>query len=444
MKLEFFSTILWMRNASLAGLALLLLFLAGGPRLVAQPVAPTNLPPQTAFNIETVTRAYLDRLTPEKKQKSDAYFEGGYWIQLWDFLYGTGVAVLLLGTRLSARMRNFAGRVTRFKLLHTVAYWIQYVLVTAVLLFPFTIYVGFLRERQYGMSNQNFGGWFGDFLKERLVMMVLGSIALVPIFALVRRSVGRWHVYASGVLIVFLMFVIVIGPVLIAPLFNRYTLLADAKVREPILSLARANGIPATEVFQMDASRQTKRISANVSGALGTTRVTLNDNLLNRCTLPEIEAVMGHEMGHYVLNHIYKSVVFFGVLVVLMMIVLRWSLDRLLARFGERWGLSGPGDLAALPLALAIISALSFAMTPVSNTIIRTQEIEADVFGLNAARQPEGFAETALKLSEYRKMEPTPFEEFIFYDHPSGATRIRTAMRWKAENLSAAPESLPR
>jgi STE24 endopeptidase len=442
MKPEFSSSLRWMRTAW-AGAALLL-FLAAGPRLAAQSVAITNPPPQSAFNIETAARSYLDRLTPEKKQKSDAYFEGGYWIQLWEFLYGTGVAVLLLGTRLSARMRDLAGRVTRFKLLHTVAYWTQYVLVTSVLLFPFTIYVGFFREHQYDMSNQSFGGWFGDFLKALLVTIVLGSIALVPIFALVRRSVGRWHIYASGVLIVFLMFVIVIAPVFIAPLFNKYTLLADAKVREPILSLARANDIPATEVFEMDASRQTKRISANVSGAFGTTRVTLNDNLLNRCSLPEIEAVMGHEMGHYVLNHIYKSVVFFGVLVVVMMSVLRWSLDRLLARFGARWGLGGPGDLAALPLALAIIAALSFVMTPVSNTIIRTQEIEADVFGLNAARQPEGFAETALKLSEYRKMEPTPFEEFIFYDHPSGATRIHTAMRWKAENLQPAGAPLQR
>jgi len=123
------------------------------------------------------------------------------------------------------------------------------------------------------------------------------------------------------------------------------------------------------------------------------------------------------------------------------MVGLRWSLDRLLTGFGARWGVTGAGDLAALPLALALISGFSFLLTPVMNTLIRTQEIEADVFGLNAARQPEGFAETALKLSEYRKMEPGPIEEFIFYDHPSGATRIRTAMRWKAENLSTPHES---
>jgi STE24 endopeptidase len=420
----------------LFGLAVVM-WLVGGPCSPAQSTNSATAAPQTVFNIETATRGYLDRLTPEKKQKSDAYFEGGYWLQLWDFLYGMGIAMLLLGTRLSARMRDLAGRVTRFKALHIVAYWIQYVVVIAVLSIPLTVYEGFFREHQYGMSNQNFGGWFGDFLKGLLVAIVLGSIALVPIFALVRRSAGRWHVYASGVLIVFLMFVIVIGPVFIAPLFNKYTLLADAKVRDPILSLARANGIPATEVFQMDASRQTKRISANVSGALGTTRVTLNDNLLNRCTLPEIEAVMGHEMGHYVLNHVYKGVLFLAVL----MVVLRWSLDRLLGQFGARWGLTGPGDVAALPLALALISALIFVTTPITNTFTRTMEMEADVFGLNAARQPDGFAETALKLSEYRKMEPTPFEEFIFYDHPSGATRIRTAMRWKAENLPTAHES---
>jgi STE24 endopeptidase len=112
---------------------------------------------------------------------------------------------------------------------------------------------------------------------------------------------------------------------------------------------------------------------------------------------------------------------------------LRWSLDRLLARFGARWGINGPGDLAVLPLAMALISACGFIATPITNTLVRTQEMEADVFGLNAAREPDGFAEAALQLSEYRKMEPAPIEEFIFFDHPSGRTRIRNAMRWKAE-----------
>ncbi|MFO1513525.1 MAG: M48 family metallopeptidase [Verrucomicrobiota bacterium] len=413
-------------------LALLVLVLHGQP---APAQTSTLNSSNAAFNVEAATRAYLDRLTPEKKQRSDAYFEGGYWLQLWDFLYGLGVAGLLLSSRISARMRDLAARVTRFQALHIVAYWFQYLLLTSVLLFPLTVYEGFFREHQYGMSNQSFGGWLGDFLKGLLVALVLGSIALIPIFALVRRRSERWHIYASAVMIAFMALVIVLAPVFIAPIFNQYTLLDDPQVRDPILRLARANGIPATEVYQMDASRQTKRISANVSGAFGTTRITLNDNLLKRSSHSAIAAVMGHEMGHYVLNHVYKMLVVLSVLVVVIMTVLRWSLDRLLARFGARWGISGPGDLAVLPLALVLISACSLVATPITNTLIRTQEVEADVFGLNAAREPDGFAEAALQLSEYRKMEPGPLEEFIFFDHPSGATRIRTAMRWKAENL---------
>jgi STE24 endopeptidase len=189
----------------------------------------------------------------------------------------------------------------------------------------------------------------------------------------------------------------------------------------------------------VDASRQTKRISANVSGLLGTTRITLNDNLLNRSSQASIEAVMGHEMGHYVLNHIYKMLLFLCIIIVMMLTLLRWSLGKCIEKFGARWQLTGVGDLAALPLALALISVCSFVSTPLFNTMIRTQEIEADVFGLNAARQPDGFADAAVQLSEYRKLEPGPIEEFIFYDHPSGATRIRTAMRWKAEHLADAP-----
>ena len=201
------------------------------------------------------------------------------------------------------------------------------------------------------------------------------------------------------------------------------------------MRLARANGIPADKVYVMDASKQTKRVSANVSGFLGTTRITLNDNLLNRSTLPEIEAVMGHEMGHYVMNHIFKMMLFMGVVIFAVFAMLRWTTERLLAAYGERWGISGIGDVAVVPLAVFVFSFYSLLLTPIMYSYIRTQEAEADMFGLNAARQPDGMAEAALKLGEYRKMEPGPVEEWIFFDHPSGATRIRRAMTWKAANL---------
>lgn len=388
-----------------------------------------------AFNVEKEVRAYLGRTPPDKKAKSDAYFEGGYWLQLWGFVYGAAIAALLLQGRLSARMRDLAQRFTRFKPVQTAAYAVQYLVVTAILSFPLTVYSDFFREHRYGLSNQDFGGWLGDWGKGLMVTLILGSVAMVVLFGIARRLQRTWHIWGALFTIGFLVFTVVIGPVYIAPLFNKYTVLNDAKVVDPILRLARANGIAADKVYEMDASKQTKRVSANVSGFLGTMRITLNDNLLNRCSLAEIEAVMGHEMGHYVMNHVLKMMLFFGIVIAVGFVLLRWSTERLLTRHGTRWGISGIGDVAVTPLVLFLFSAYLFVLTPFTNSYIRMQEAEADMFGLNAARQPDGMAEAALKLGEYRKMEPGPVEEWIFFDHPSGATRIRTAMRWKAQNL---------
>ena len=232
-----------------------------------------------------------------------------------------------------------------------------------------------------------------------------------------------------------MVFVATIAPVYIAPLFNTYKSLPDSPLKTQILSMARANGIPATNVYWFDASRQSKRISANVSGMFGTTRISLNDNLLKRSSPEEVKAVLGHEMGHYVLNHVYKGIVFFGIIIVLAFAFVRWGFGWAERRWGERWGLRGVGDVAGLPLLAAMLAIFMFFMTPVTNTITRSMEAEADAFGLNAARQPDGFAQAAVQLSEYRKMHPGPVEEFLFFDHPSGWQRIHRAMIWKAENL---------
>ena len=146
---------------------------------------------------------------------------------------------------------------------------------------------------------------------------------------------------------------------------------------------------------------------------------------------------MGHELGHYVLNHVYKGVVFFTLILCTGFWFTHWFYGWASLRFGAGWGLRGIDDLAGLPLLMAGLSIFMFFATPIRNTIIRTQEVEADIFGLNAARQPDGFATTALKLSEYRKLAPGKWEEIFFFDHPSGYQRILMAMRWKAEHLAA-------
>ena len=412
---------------------------------LAQPPAANQMPsviqvPAEAqasphFDATVATNAYLAQIPPDKTARSDAYFEGGYWMILWDFLYGAVVALLLLNLRWSARMRDLAERFTRFKPVQTFVYWLQYLVLTTILVFPLTVYEDYFREHKYGLATQTFGPWMGDQMKSLGVGLVLGGLLAMLLFGVVRRLPRTWWIWGAVVTILFLIFTVLIEPVYIVPIFNKVTRLDDPKIVDPILSMARANGIPAKDVYEIDASRQTTRISANVSGFANTMRITLNDNLLRRGSPEEIQAVMGHEMGHYVMHHIYNGIMFLAIMIVLAFVYLRWALDWALQRWGEKWQIRGVGDTAVLPLVVLLAAIFGFVVTPVMNTFTRTQEYEADMYGLNTSRQPDGEAQADIHLGEYRKMNPGPIEEVIFFDYPSGRNRIYAAMRWKAENL---------
>jgi STE24 endopeptidase len=396
---------------------------------------PPEALPSDHFDPDAATKAYLAQIPASARSRSDAYFEGGYWLILWDFLMSLAIFWVLLRFRWTVKMRDFAARISRVAFLRDLIYWIQFLILTTLLGAPLAIYEGYFREHKYGLATQTFGPWLGDQAKALLVNMILGGFLLAFLFWIVRKLPRTWHVWGAVVTTVFTMFAAMIAPVFIFPLFNKITRLDDPKITTPILSMARANGIAAHDVFKIDASRQSTRMSANVSGLGNTMRITLNDNLLRRGSPEEIEAVMGHEMGHYVLNHLYKDMLFSFVVIVAFFAMLRWALDWSLSRWGEGWGIHGIADVAVLPLALFIVTVFGFIFTPIQNTETRTNEHEADMYGINASRQPDGFAQAAIHLGEYRKMNPSPAEEWIFYDHPSGRRRIHDAMQWKAENL---------
>jgi STE24 endopeptidase len=403
----------------------------------AQQISPPSPGNATisAIDPEAATRAWLATIPPEEKARSDAYFKGGYWLILWNFLVSAGIMLLLLCTRVSARIRDFAERITRVRAFQVAIYAVLFILISAIFTFPLEYYQNFVREHQYGMATQNFPSWFGDEVKMFTIQLIVLPLLLMALYWVFRRAPNGWWIIGSLVVLVFVIFGALIAPVYIEPLFNKYTPLEDPKIRDPILQLARANQIPVTKVFVVDASRQTKRVSANVAGFLNTTRIALNDNLLKECTLPEIRDVMAHEMGHYVLDHIMKFFAFVALLTLLSFGLTKLVFEWTLARKGEAWRVRGIDDPAGLPLLVLIFAVLSFLGTPISNTVVRGQEREADAFALNAAREPDGAAKVDLKLGKYRKMEPTPLEEFILFDHPSGRSRIRMAMDWKAAQL---------
>jgi STE24 endopeptidase len=387
------------------------------------------------FDAEAATRAYLATMTPAARARSDRYFEGGYWLLLWDAVVGLGVCGLLLGTRLSVRMREFAERLTRRKWLQTAVYGVQYFAVTALVTLPWSAYEGYFREHQYGMSNLTLAAWLLEQGKGLLLMLLFGTLALVAVYAVIRRLQRSWWLWGALVAVMFMTAGAVIGPTYLEPVFNRFYPLADGPLKEDILSLARANGIPASQVYEYDASKQTTKVSAHVSGMFGSVQISLNDNLMNRSSPAEVKAVLGHEMGHYVLNHAYKGLVWGGIVVIVGFAWLSFAYGRVQARYARRWGIGGVSDVAGLPLLVALFTLYGLLLTPLENTVGRTMEAEADAFGLNAAREPDGFAQAALQLSEYRKMAPGPVEEALFYDHPSGWNRIHRAMVWKAESL---------
>ncbi len=256
---------------------------------------------------------------------------------------------------------------------------------------------------------------------------------------MIRNSPKRWWLWGTAAFAALATILIMLAPIFIEPLLNKYTPLAAGPVRSEILRIAHEQGIPADNVYVVDASKQSKRISANVAGLGPTIRIALNDNLLNRSNLAGIKAVMGHEMAHYKLYHIQKLVLYLSLMALAAFAVAYWAVPRLLARYGERWGVRDVADPASAPVFWAVLALLSVPGGLIFNSVIRHNESEADAFGLEAAREPDGFAMTAMQLSEYRKIEPAPWEEAVFFDHPSGRTRVRMAMEWKARHIAELP-----
>lgn len=388
------------------------------------------------FDVETATRAYLDLLQGPARAKSDAYFEGGYWLTLWSALISVAVYLLLLRTGLSARFRDWAERVVKWRWLVPALYALPFIIATTLILLPWTIYTDFIREQQYGLMSQSFGGWLTDQAKSLGIGLVVNAILLTALFAVIRGFPRSWWLWGAGVMTAMFAFGALVGP-LIAPMFNTYTELPAGPIRDRIVAMAAANHIPAEHIYLFDASKQSKRISANVSGLGPTIRISLNDNLLNRTGPDEVAAAMGHEMGHYVLGHVRRAILLFALIFIIVFGIIYRVAPALIAR-NPRWGVRDIADPAATPVLALMAAIASLVLTPIQNTIIRTAESQADVFGLNAAREPDGFAKVAMRLSEYRKIEPGPIEEALFFDHPSGATRVRMSMQWKKDHVPGA------
>jgi len=388
------------------------------------------------FDVAQATRLWLDTLQGPARERSDAYFEGGYWLPIWGAMISVAIDLLVLRFRLSALFRDIGVKLFRRPGLVVAVTALLYSLVGTVVTLPWTIYTGYFREKQYGLMNMSFGGWLGEQAIGFALSLVMMTLLVVVIYAVIRRFPKNWWLVATGVIGVFVLFIMALFPVYVSPLFNTYTEMPEGPLRTRIVAMAQAHDVPAAHIYVFDASKQTKRISANVSGLGPTIRISLNDNLLNRSTPDEVAAVMGHELGHYVLGHIWRNIIIVSALAALMLFIASRVAPALIRRHGKAWGVHELADPASLPVLGICMAVLGLLASPLMNTLIRVDESEADAFGLEAAREPDAFASVAMKLSEYRKIEPGPVEEALFFDHPSGKTRVTMAMQWKKDNVA--------
>ncbi len=389
----------------------------------------------TTFDPAAATAAYLATVPSESHARAQAYTQGGHWLIFWTALIGVAVLWLILRSGLLVRLRDRlaargagAGRITLVVLAAAFALEI-------ILNLPWSVWSDWAREKAYGLTDQPLSGW----LSETLLMSAIGLVGAVilgeGVYALIRRAPRVWWAWSGGLVSLFLLVGMVAAPVAIDPLFNRYEPAPPGPVRDAVVALAKANGVPADRIFIYDGSRQSNRYTANVSGLMGSARIAMSDVMFKKdADIAEVRAVVAHEIGHYVLGHVWRNWIFLSALAFLGLFLV----DRLFPLAAHLLGardVRGLADPAGYPVIGVLLIIMGLVANPLSASFTRWAEIDADRFSLQQANEPDGLARALVKTIEYRAATPGRLEEILFYTHPSVSSRIRMAMDWKATRL---------
>ncbi|HET6970128.1 MAG TPA: M48 family metalloprotease, partial [Phenylobacterium sp.] len=334
------------------------------------------------FDPAAATAAYLATVPPAVHARAEAYTQGGHWLLLWGALVSLAAAWLILRSGVLGRLRDRLQRRGQRPWRAVAAAVGVFLAADFVLELPWTAYAHWWRERSYGLSGQAFGGWFSDQLVSLAVDGVLLIVLMELLYLLIRRAPRSWWVWGAGVTAAFIVAVFVLQPLYIEPLFNTYRAAPPGPVREAVEAMARANGVPSDKIYVYNGSRQSNRYTANVSGLFGTARIAMSDTMFRQgVDVGEVRAVVGHEMGHYVMNHAIRASLLFSALA----LAAFFLVDRLFplaARLAGARGVAGIADPAGYPVIVMLFAVLGLLATPLVNTISRATEDEADSFSL--------------------------------------------------------------
>ena len=379
------------------------------------------------FDPNAATARYIDSLGPAALQKAHDYTVGKEWLLLWDLIIAAAVTWLIVRSGILGRLEMRIAE--RRRNLRAFVISLVYFIVAALLTLPWAIYESWWREKGYGRTSQPFGDWLGQDLLSTAISSVVAALFFIGVYWLIRRSGKAWWLWAGGLTAIVLAFVMLLEPVFVDPLFNKYTPVPPGQVRDAVVEMAQRAGIPPDKVYMYNGSRQSNNFTANAGGVGSTARVAISDVALKNASLDEVRAVTGHEIGHYVLKHSWWGILFFTIV----SMIFFWLADRLFPRFARAFGTDAPiSDPRGLPVLMFMASLLGLIGSPVTNTFSRTLESQADAYSLRTENRPDALSTALVKTAEYRYPRPNGIEEFVFYDHPSVERRVRTAMEWKA------------
>jgi STE24 endopeptidase len=380
-----------------------------------------------AFDPNAATARYIDSLGPAALQKAHDYTVGKEWMLLWGLLVAAVVTWLIVRSGLLDKLDpKFAERRRNLK-----AFIISlvYFLVSTVLALPWTLYADYFREKSYGRTSQPLGDYLGQLTLITVITAVIGALFMMGVYWLIRRTGKRWWLWSGALTAIALSFVILLSPVLIEPLFNKYEPIPPGQVHDAVVEMAGRAGVPPERVFMFNGSRQSNNFTANAGGVGSTARVAISDVAFKNATLDEVRAVTGHEIGHYVLKHTWWGILFYAISA----IILFWIADKTYPRFAKAFGSSAPlADPRGIPVLLFMVSLFGLITLPIFNTFSRAVESQADLYSLQTENRPDALSTSLVKTAEYRYPRPGRIEEIVFYDHPSVEARVRRAMEWKA------------
>ena len=380
-----------------------------------------------SFDPQVATAAYIDSLGADALAKAAAYTTGGHWLLLWNLLVSALIAWLIVRSgildRISAKLGTHRLNLKAFVIAAA------YFLVANLFSLPWTLYQEWWRELGYGRTSQPIGDFLGQSALSVAIFAVLIGLFFVGVYALMRRAGRFWWVWSGGLTAVALSIFLLAGPVFIEPLFNDYQPVPAGEVRDALVVMAKQAGVPEDRLFVYDGSRQSNNFTANVSGLAGSARIAISDIAFKGASLDEVKAVTGHEIGHYVLGHVWRTVILLSVVAVLFFFVA----DRTFPWFARAFGSSASiGDPTGLPVLVFMVSLFLLLAQPLVNGTIRTGENEADQYSLETVNLPDALASALVKTAEYRYPRPSRLQEMLFYTHPSVERRVRRAMDWKA------------